>query len=210
MINPLTEPQYSLRINPADGDYSYGKTKARTVQGASDGTPLTERWELDLWGFEQAIMLGATIVPDGNPDTQNASQRLTGLKRIMRYERSSTSIFAAQVGTGSELGHDASNRISFATLFGPSSPLEHGTHYAVFIEEAINVPVNLDNLDIQFINTLASTVEFDSVATFRNCNYIAGDTVNFNSTFDAFGSVFSYQGENFNINSGATVANCVF
>lgn len=74
--------KFAPRANPADGDYPYGSIKNESVPGAKDGTPLDAVWGNDMVGFTDALLDEAGIVPNGNPDTVGASQRVDAIKLL--------------------------------------------------------------------------------------------------------------------------------
>ena len=75
--------KYSPRANAPDANYTYGSIKNETVAGANDGTPLDQDWANDYEGFTQALLLKANIVPSGNADTVNESDRMNALNKII-------------------------------------------------------------------------------------------------------------------------------
>jgi len=75
------------QINSADPvGYPYGKARNISALGNTDGTPYEEDLVNDLFGFQQAILSEAQIVPTNNPDTAAFSQYLDGLRRLHRGE----------------------------------------------------------------------------------------------------------------------------
>lgn len=65
------------------GAYPAVVSTNESVAGAKDGTPFTKIWIDDYMGFGQAIMYeGGYVAPSGSSEVYNASERLTGLKRI--------------------------------------------------------------------------------------------------------------------------------
>lgn len=80
-INP--ETQYPGKIAAATAAYPYGA--ARNVTNPSDGTGTP--WEAacinDVFGFFQAMLKAADIVPTGDPETAQASQYLDSLRKLL-------------------------------------------------------------------------------------------------------------------------------
>lgn len=76
------ETQYPGKINPSDVDYPYGSARNITLPGDGTGTPLEAAWLNDLFGFLQALLTAASVVPDGDPDTINDSQYLVSLRAL--------------------------------------------------------------------------------------------------------------------------------
>jgi len=81
-INPSTNATMAGRITAADGNYPYGSSKDETAPGAGDGTPYFKARADDIFGFQQALLNAASIVPSGNADNVNASQYLQALVEI--------------------------------------------------------------------------------------------------------------------------------
>ena len=76
-VNPSTKwPTRTTAVAPA---YPYGSSKDETTPGANDGTPYEKARADDIFGFQQALLKFAGIVPSGNADTAQASQYLQAL-----------------------------------------------------------------------------------------------------------------------------------
>lgn len=73
-INPETE--YAGKISPSDSDYPYGSARNITVPGDGKGTPWLASLVNDIFGFQQALLKQAGIVPSGDADTSLVSQYL--------------------------------------------------------------------------------------------------------------------------------------
>lgn len=84
-INPNTK--YPGRVQAPDADYPYGSSKNETTPGAGDGTPYEKARADDIFGFQQAILNEAGIVPSGNAETINDSDYLDGLKTLLKTGR---------------------------------------------------------------------------------------------------------------------------
>ena len=80
-INP--ETQYPGKITPASEAFPYGSARNVTVPGDGTGTPWEAALLNDIFGFQQALLSGAGIVPTGNPDEVGASQYLDAIKAII-------------------------------------------------------------------------------------------------------------------------------
>lgn len=76
-INPSV--QLAPDITAPDADYTYGSAKNETAPGNLDGTPYKKVRADDIFGFQQALLRSAGIVPSGSADTQLASQYLQSL-----------------------------------------------------------------------------------------------------------------------------------
>lgn len=76
-INP--ETQYPGKIAPSTPDYPYGAARNITVPGDGTGTPWEAALVNDLFGFQQALLSGAGIIPSGNPEKVGASQYLDAI-----------------------------------------------------------------------------------------------------------------------------------
>jgi hypothetical protein len=81
----IPESQYPGKIAPADDDYPYGKARNITVPGDGTGTPWEAALVNDLFGFQQAILTQAGLVPTGTPEKATDSQYLDGLKTIVSF-----------------------------------------------------------------------------------------------------------------------------
>lgn len=79
-INP--EIEFPGKINPSDADYPYGSARNITSPGDGTGTPWLAPLVNDIFGFQQALLSNAGIVPSGNPDKVGDSQYLDALKKI--------------------------------------------------------------------------------------------------------------------------------
>ena len=79
-INP--ESQYPGKITPASSEYPYGKARNITLPGDGTGTPWEAALVNDVFGFQQALLSAASIVPTGNPDKVGASQYLNAIAKI--------------------------------------------------------------------------------------------------------------------------------
>jgi len=80
-LNLLT--QYPGRVTPSSGNYLYGSAQNESVPGVSnDGTPFELARSNDLIGFQQALLRLASIVPNGNAETQLVSEYLEALVEL--------------------------------------------------------------------------------------------------------------------------------
>lgn len=79
-INP--ESQYPGKITPSSSAYPYGQARNITVPGDGTGTPWEAALVNDIFGFQQALLDRAGIVPSGDPDSVLDSQYLTALEKI--------------------------------------------------------------------------------------------------------------------------------
>ena len=82
-LNPGTNTTMDGRITSPTTAYPYGSAKDETTPDAADGTPYFKARADDVFGFQQALLREASIVPTGNPDTAITSQYLTALKSII-------------------------------------------------------------------------------------------------------------------------------
>ena len=92
-INPTTA--FIGKIAPASGNYPYGQAQDITVPGDGSGTPWNALLLNDVFGFQQALLTGAGIVPSGTPDNAIESQYLTAAKLIMGAVVSSFTVLRA-------------------------------------------------------------------------------------------------------------------
>ncbi len=92
-INP--EALYPGKIAPSTPDYPYGAARNITVPGDGSGTPWEAGLVNDLFGFQQALLGMAGIVPSGNPDKVGASQYLEALTKAFDRSFDSTAAMIA-------------------------------------------------------------------------------------------------------------------
>lgn len=84
-IVPSTKyPAQTLTSDP--GGYPYGKARNVVSAGDGSGTPWEEALVNDIWGFLQALLMGAGATPSGNPDKVGASQYLDAIPKILEGE----------------------------------------------------------------------------------------------------------------------------
>lgn len=81
-INPNTNATMAGRITAADANYPYASAKDETSPGAGDGTPYFKARADDIFGFQQALLKSASIVPSGNADTAILSEYMQSLVEI--------------------------------------------------------------------------------------------------------------------------------
>lgn len=79
-LNP--ETRFAGKIAPADAEYPYGKARNITVPNDGTGTPFVADLVNDIFGFQQALLDRAGLVPSGDPDHVGDSQYLNALKKI--------------------------------------------------------------------------------------------------------------------------------
>lgn len=75
--------RYPTRTTPPDSDYPYGSAKDETAEGADDGTPYEKPRADDIFGFQQALLEMAGIVPSGDAETAKNSQYLQALTELV-------------------------------------------------------------------------------------------------------------------------------
>lgn len=81
-LNPSTNATMVGRVTAPNAAYPYGSSKDETAPGAGDGTPYFKARADDIFGFQQALLATAAIVPSGNADRVGASQYLQTLVEI--------------------------------------------------------------------------------------------------------------------------------
>lgn len=74
--------KYVGRIQVPDANYTYGSSKDETSPGANDGTPHEKDRANDIFGFQQALLKLASIVPSGSSETQLVSQYIHALVEL--------------------------------------------------------------------------------------------------------------------------------
>lgn len=80
--NPNTLPENAGRITAPDANYTYGSAKDDTTGTTGDGTPIKKAILNDTYGFQQALLRAAGIVPTGNAETQIASQYMQAVVEL--------------------------------------------------------------------------------------------------------------------------------
>lgn len=80
-INP--ETQYPGKIAPSTPEYPFGAARNITVPGDGTGTPWEAALVNDLFGFQQALLSEAGLVPSGTPDNVTSSQYLDALLAVI-------------------------------------------------------------------------------------------------------------------------------
>jgi hypothetical protein len=80
-ISPATA--YPGQIDATDPTgYPYGAPRNDVVIGDGQGTPLEKTWIKDLFGFEQALLSAAGLVPNAVPEKVGTSQYLDAIKSV--------------------------------------------------------------------------------------------------------------------------------
>jgi hypothetical protein len=76
--------RYPLQTDTTDlVGYPHGKARNILVVGDGTGTPFEKDLVNDIFGFQQALLVAASITPSGVPEKANASQYLTALLAII-------------------------------------------------------------------------------------------------------------------------------
>lgn len=92
-INP--NDRYPGQTTAPSADYPYGGARNQSVPGDNTGTPLEADLVNDIFGFQQALLAEAGIVPSGTPETATASQYKDALDSI--YQRKDTGYQLANI-----------------------------------------------------------------------------------------------------------------
>lgn len=90
-INPSTLPGYNGQTAAPDANYIYGSARDDAAPGDLTGTPRIAAEINDNFGFSQAALVEAGIVPTGTPDKVGASQVLDSIKQIVNINSLSVS-----------------------------------------------------------------------------------------------------------------------
>lgn len=80
-INP--ETKYPGQITPSSPAYPYGQARNITSPNDGTGTPWEAALINDAFGFQQAILQAAGVVPSGSPETALVSQYLQSMYKIV-------------------------------------------------------------------------------------------------------------------------------
>lgn len=92
--NPSTLPENAGRITAPDANYPYGSAKNDSTGTTGDGTPIRKPLMDDTYGFYQALLTKAGIVPSGNAETALVSQ-LADAVRILGGGNRKVVVFSA-------------------------------------------------------------------------------------------------------------------
>lgn len=106
--------QYPGQVEAPDANYTYGGAKNETVVDALDGTPFEKAMLNDIFGFQQAMLVQAGIVPSGSSETVLISQYLEALYQFMSGAKN----FAIN-GTGAVQQRGDYTLVKDAYDFGP-------------------------------------------------------------------------------------------
>lgn len=79
-INPSVA--FPGRITAPSAAYPYGSSKDETAPGAGDGTPYQKLRADDIFGYQQALLSEAAIVPNGSADSVTLSQYKNAAKVV--------------------------------------------------------------------------------------------------------------------------------
>lgn len=116
-VKPST--QWPGQTTPPSASYPYGGAQNVAVIGDNTGTPWEKDYINDIWGFLQAILTNAGIVPNELPETALLSQYLQGLLYLTQEKPGMIKIFAGSVIPDGFLVADgaAVSRVVYADLF---------------------------------------------------------------------------------------------
>lgn len=78
----IPEVLYSGKITPADPAYPYGSARNITTPGDGTGTPWVASNLNDIYGFHQALLSAASVVPSGTPDSVQNSQYVDSIRKL--------------------------------------------------------------------------------------------------------------------------------
>lgn len=92
----IPESQYPGKITPASTEYPYGQARNITLPGDGTGTPWEAALVNDIFGFQQAILSGADIVPSGDPEKVGTSQYLDALRNLLGAAEANTADMVAR------------------------------------------------------------------------------------------------------------------
>jgi hypothetical protein len=95
-INP--ETQFTGKITPSSPDYPYGEARNVATPGDGTGTPWLAVLVNDLFGWQQALLSEAGIVPSGNPDKVGASQYVQAITALVGKKFDTVAAMVADTG----------------------------------------------------------------------------------------------------------------
>lgn len=91
-VNP--HGAYPTKTTAPTTGYPYGGAQNVTTPGDGTGTPWIANLINDIFGFQQALLTNAAIIPSGSPDTATASQYLQALQAIFALKTDITTTHA--------------------------------------------------------------------------------------------------------------------
>ncbi len=89
-INP--ESQYPGKIAPSTPEYPYGAARNITLPGDGTGTPWEAALVNDIFGFQQALLSLAGVVPSGTPENATLSQYLEAFRKLFPFSLAATTL----------------------------------------------------------------------------------------------------------------------
>lgn len=159
------------RITAPSTAYPYGSSQNETSAGAGDGTPYNLTRANDIFGFQQALLKAAAIVPSGNADQVGASQYLQAVVTL------------ASGGAGYYTDSGAAN----AYVLSPQTDREApGVYFNGMLCEFI----------VNITNTGASTVNVASLGS-KNIKMPDGTDLSGGTLFSGQRVLLMYDGTNF-------------
>lgn len=94
---------YPGKTKAPDADYPYGSARNVTTPGDGTGTPWEAALVNDIFGFQQALLDGAGLVPSGTPERVGSSQYLNALRALSIFKYNAAQTYqAGQFVTTSE------------------------------------------------------------------------------------------------------------
>lgn len=79
------DTNFAGKINPATSAYPYGSARNVTTQDDGTGTPFIDLLINDNFGWQQALLDEAGIVPSGSPDSKTTSQYMQAFKKVLAF-----------------------------------------------------------------------------------------------------------------------------
>jgi len=122
------EAQYAGKINPSTPQYPYGSARNITTPGDGTGTPWESALVNDLFGWQQALLSDADVVPSGTPDEVGASQYLQATKKltVATYGHVATMVADTRILPGGLV-----RTISYLDGWGALAEPEGGATYSI-------------------------------------------------------------------------------
>jgi hypothetical protein len=111
--NPSTLAENVGRITPPDANYPYASAKDDSTGTTGDGTPIKSPLLNDSYGFFQAALVAAGIVPSGNAETALESQILQALQGAVGSFSDKSQW--PTVANGADADHDINFRVGKIT-----------------------------------------------------------------------------------------------
>lgn len=175
-INPSV--LFPTKTAAPSADYPYGGARNVTLPGDATGTPWKASVLNDMWGFNQALLSAAGLVPSGSSETALVSQYLEAHKNLFGTYASVAAMKASNIKAGVRVATRSYNNLSPTDTFGAAYYLivtaaEYGATPDDFGDHLLstgNVAVlQLDRVEVPQLGVTMDGVTDDTVALQAAC-----------------------------------------